>query len=185
VSAESPELRDLRHDPFGILQRIEERLRSARIDTISGQSLGWVGLGFRLDRHWFVAPRDDVREVIPPPKTTRVPNSRPWLAGLANVRGELLTIVDLRQLLGLPPAEELRAQRVVVFNSDEMPTGFLVDEVVGHRQFSPDQQRHELVQEAGAFRDYLLGGFFREGQPWLALSLNKVALGDAFRHAGA
>src|SRR5436190_18481 len=106
MSAFTQELRELRGDPFEQLQRLETRLRAARVDSASGQALTWVGLGFRLDTLWLAAPRDDVREVIPPPKTTRVPNAKPWLAGLANVRGELLTIVDLRLLLGMPRTEE-------------------------------------------------------------------------------
>lgn len=179
------ELRELRNDPFEQLRRLESRLRVAKIDASSGQALTWVGLGFRLDTLWLAAPRDDVREVIPPPKTTRVPNAKPWLSGLANVRGELLTIIDLRQLLGMPRNDESRAQRVLVLNSDEVPAGFLVDEVAGHRQFAPEDQRHDI--SAGArtvFGGYLLGGFRRESQDWYALSLHKIAQSDVFRQAG-
>lgn len=180
----SAELRDLRDDPFEQLVQLESRLRAARLDVAAGQALTWIGLGFRINKLWMAAPREDVREVIPPPRTTRVPNGRTWLTGVANVRGELLAIVDLRQLLGMPHAEEPHAQRVLVFNSDTVPAGFLVDEVVGYRQFAPNEQRREVVDDAPALKDYLLGGFVRDGQPWYALSLHKVADSDTFKHAG-
>ena len=96
----STELRALRDDPYAILERIEERLQAARLDAGGGQAQSWTGLGFRLGANWFVAPREDVREVIAPPRTTRVPNAQPWLCGLANVRGELLAIVDLPRFFG-------------------------------------------------------------------------------------
>lgn len=180
----SAELRVLRDDPFEQLLRLEARLRAARLDVAAGQAQTWNGLGFRMDNVWLVAPREDVREVIVPPHVTRVPNARSWLLGVANVRGALLPIIDLRQLLGLPTHGEQRGQRVLVYNSDRVPAGFLVDEVGGNRQFAANEQRREAVADTEAFAPYLLGAFVREGQPWLAFSLHKVVLGETFKHAG-
>lgn len=179
----SADLRTLSHDPFELLVQLELRLRSARLDVAAGQAESWVGLGFRVADTWLTAPKDDVREVINPPRMTRVPNARPWLTGVANVRGELLPIVDLRQFLGLPQIEQ-RSQRVLVFNSERVPAGFLVDEVAGYRQFAPNEQRTEVPEGKDALKPYLLGGFVREGQPWLAFSLHKVAQSDTFKQAG-
>lgn len=181
----SAELRALRDRPFDQLLQLETQLRAARLDVAAGQAQTWIGLGFRLNDRWMAVPRDDVREVIAPPKTTRVPNARAWLTGIANVRGELLTIVDTRQLLSLPAHDEPRGQRVLVLNSDRVPVGFLVDEVAGYRQFTPNEQRRELVESDSALAPYALGGFVRDGQPWLALSLHKIAGSDSFKHAGA
>ncbi|MDD3764766.1 MAG: chemotaxis protein CheW [Nevskiales bacterium] len=179
----SAQLRELRDDPFELLLQYEDQLRAARTDAVAGQAEAWVGLGFRIGETWLVAPRADVREVIPPPPATRVPNARSWLRGVANVRGELLAIVDLPDLLGLKRSDPHRSQRVLVLNSREVPAGFLVDEVVGYRQFGPGEQRNEMAASAQPFSPYLLGGFVREGQPWLAISLHKLADGEAFRTA--
>lgn len=181
----SAELRALRDDPFEQLLLLETRLRATKLDITAGQAEAWVGLGFRIGSAWLAAPREDVREVIVPPKPTRVPNARPWMHGVANVRGELLTIIDLPHFLGLPPTTEVRASRVLVFNSTRLPAGFLVDEVAGYRQFTPNEQRNEIRSAAEPFSPYLLGAFVREGQPWLAFSLHKVAESDVFKHAGA
>jgi twitching motility protein PilI len=180
----SAELRSLRDDPFELLLLLETRLRATRLDVAAGQAETWTGLGFRLGRVWLAAPREDVREVIVPPRPSRVPNAKSWLSGVANVRGELLTIIDLAQLLGMQVGEESRAQRVLVFNSDRVPAGFLVDEVAGYRQFAPSEQRHEMKPDAGTFSPYLLGAFVREGQPWFAMSLHKVAQSPDFINAG-
>lgn len=179
----SAELRALRENPFDLLVALDARLRSVRLDVAVGQTQSWMGLGFRIGAHWITIAREDVREVITPPELTRVPNSKPWLKGVANVRGELLTIVDLGQFLNLP-SEESRAKKVLVFNSDRVPAGFLVDEVAGHRNFSPAEQRPELVNPADVHAPYLLGGFVREGQPWWVLSLHKIAQSESFTHAG-
>ncbi|TJY62002.1 chemotaxis protein CheW [Sinimarinibacterium sp. CAU 1509] len=179
----SGQIRAMRGDPFGQLLALEEQLQASRVDSVAGTSQNWIGLGFRIGERWFVAPREDVREVIPQPPSTHIPNAASWLRGLANVRGELLAIVDLAGLLGLTPSETHRAQRVLVLNSRRIPAGLLVDEVAGYRQFTVGEQRNELVRAAQPFTPYLLGAFVHEGQPWLAMSLHKVALGDAFRTA--
>jgi twitching motility protein PilI len=182
----SAELRALRDNPFEQLLLLETRLRASKLDIAAGTAQNWVGLGFRIGNAWLVAPKEDVREVIVPPKPTRVPNARPWMHGVANVRGELLTIIDLPHFLGLPVThDEARAARVLVFNSGRVPAGFLVDEVAGYRQFTPPEQRNEMKTSAEPFTPYLLGAFVREGQPWLAFSLHKVVDSDGFKHAGA
>ncbi|MGH8505549.1 MAG: chemotaxis protein CheW [Stenotrophobium sp.] len=178
------EFRSLRDQPFDLLQRLESQLQVARLDIVAGQAQGWIGLGFRLGSSWLVAPRDDVREIIAPPKLTRIPNAKPWLLGVANVRGALLGVIDLNHFLGGEASAAKRAQRLLVYNSDRVPVGFLVDEVAGHRQFAANEQRTELPEGSEPFLPYLLGAFVRDGQPWLAFSLHKLAMADTFGHAG-
>lgn len=181
------DLRTLRNEPFAILEQLEERLGEARLDAIGsgGQAQSWTGLGFRLGTQWFVAPREDVREVIAPPRTTRVPNAQPWLSGLANVRGELLAIIDLPRFFNLPHDDNARSQRVLVLNSRRMPAGLLVDEIAGYRQFSAAEQRNEMKTAAQPFTPFLLGAFVREGHPWYAFSLHRLAHSETFRAAAA
>ena len=180
----SADFLSLRDDPFGLLLAMEQRLQTARVDLAAGSTQFWTGLGFRLGERWLVAPREDVREVIALPALTRVPGARPWLLGLANVRGGLLPVCDMHRLLGEEHHTLARNCRVLVYNSDRVPAGFLVDEVSGYRQFAPTDQRKELVADAGVLTPYLLGAFVRETQTWLAMSLHKVVLGDAFNRAG-
>lgn len=182
----STDLRSLRDSPFDLLEQIEAMLSAARLDAPGGgQAQSWTGLGFRLGSQWFVAPREDVREVIAPPRVTRVPNAQPWLGGLANVRGELLAIVDLPRFFGLPPGESTRGQRVLVLNSRRTPVGLLVDEIAGYRQFTAGEQRNEMRGAAGVFEPFLLGAFVRDGLPWYAFSLHRLAQNENFRAAAA
>ncbi|MBV8062267.1 MAG: purine-binding chemotaxis protein CheW [Nevskia sp.] len=184
-TAIAAELQALTGQPFELLYALENRLRAARLDIAAGQTQSWTGLAFRLGERWLVAPREDVREVITPPKVTRIPGAKPWLLGVANVRGNLLPVTDLGQMLGQAREPEHRDQRVLVFNSDRVPAGVLVDEVAGYRQFAPSDQRHELARGQGPLEPYLLGGFAREGRNWLVLSLYKLTSAQAFVVAGA
>lgn len=179
-------LEQLRNRPFELLAAIE-----ARLDTGGGESgtaAGeWTGLVFTLGDRQYLAPRGDVREILEMPGLTRVPRAKHWLLGVANVRGELLPVIDLGRFLGRKETLHRESSRVIVLNDDELPAGFLVDAVGGFRGFKPEHQRHELVDETddAPARDYLLGAFARDGEQWRVFSLRKLARDPAFRDAGA
>jgi twitching motility protein PilI len=178
-------LRAFAAQPFQLLRELDRRLKGARLDAATGEANVWPGLAFRIGEYWLVTPRTDVREVIQPPRLSRVPNSRPWLSGVANVRGNLLTVVNTGQLLGLPVTGEGRAARVLVLNSERMPVGFVVDEVAGYRQFAPaDQRPREAAVDESPLGPCVLGGFQRDGRSWLAFSLHRLAQSEPLRQAG-
>lgn len=181
------ELRRLQDRPFQLLAALAGELRASRPETgvASGGEDAWIGLGFRLKDRWFVTPRADVREILRPVPYTRVPGARPWLAGVANVRGNLLPLIDLRRFAGLAPTTVTRSSRLLVFSDDRVPAGFMVDEVGGFRRFGVADQRHELVRDETSWAaPYLLGAFVREGQEWSVFSLLKLVHGPDFQNAG-
>jgi twitching motility protein PilI len=100
--SEAIDLRTLLNQPFELLTEIERRSR--KVHTGHGGADApdeWVGVGFRIGDERFVASRDSVREVlILPDSMTRVPGAKRWLLGIANLRGHLLPLVDVKLLLG-------------------------------------------------------------------------------------
>ncbi len=187
VAADVHDLRMLAGQPYQLLVELDRRLQ-ARVSDLGGGDAGdaWVGLNFRLGETQFLAPQAEVREVITPPVYSRVPNAKPWLLGVANARGSLLPLIDLRLLLDGKASSIARGSRFMVINSDEIPAGFLVDGVTGYRRFSSREQRNDLVaQQPAQWQDYMLGSFVREHQPYLVFSFMKLALADIFQNASA
>ena len=84
-------------------------------------------LTFRVADRCFAVPAAAVREVVRPPRTTRVPHAPDSLIGLANLRGNVLPVVALATLID---REATTAGRVIVLER-ENPVGLLVDEVSG------------------------------------------------------
>lgn len=72
-----------------------------------------------------------VAEVGRPPGLTRVPGLPAWLAGVANWRGRVLAVLDLRPLLGAEAAPLGRRGRLVVLSVDGVNVGLLADGVDG------------------------------------------------------
>lgn len=179
------DLRGLGGNPFELLVALESRLRASGLDVAAGRARIWVGLGFRVGDEAFVTPREEVREVLLLPAATRVPNARPWLLGVANVRGSLLTLIDLARLLhgqSRPPA---RSTRVLVLNAARMALGFVVDEVSGYRQFLPQDQAPELAAADPAWQAFLLGAFRQPDAICRVLSLHRLAQSEHLRETGA
>ena len=69
-----------------------------------------LGLGGEI----FAIETERVREVLDLMPITRIPNSRPFIKGLINVRGKVITVTDLRIKFGMPPAPHSSDTRIVV-----------------------------------------------------------------------
>lgn len=180
----SEALRALRGQPFALLAELDRQLRAVRFEAGEGEF--WSGLAFHIADDGFVVPRADVREVLTVPALTPVPGAAEWLLGVANIRGELLSVVDLRMLAGYAAQPPGRHSRIIVFQQTQAALGVLVDGVYGHRQFVPADQKHALVDDVAApLRDWLLGAFVREGTSWRVLSLHRLAAAELLTQAAA
>jgi twitching motility protein PilI len=175
------DLAALRDRPYELLLAIEERARAtaAKREGKSAQGGGeWVGVGFRLGEERFVADRGDVKEVLSlPDSMTRVPGAKAWLRGVANVRGQLITVVDLKAFLGGGISMTDRRSRVLVVSSRDVPTGLLVDEVLGFRRFNATDYRREVDAPAIRCEAYLSGSYRRGSDVWPYFRVPKL-LGD-------
>ena len=113
----SPALRTLRDRPFELLLELERRSRAGAAEQgrDTGPDREWVGVAFRMSGEVFLVAREETREVLGLPNAiTRIPGARAWVKGLANVRGQLLPILDLRQYLGSGATQAGRNARVLV-----------------------------------------------------------------------
>src|SRR5210317_1581491 len=183
----SVDLVTLVKQPFELLAEIERRSRQAH----SGQGgsampAEWVGVGFRIGEEHFVASREHVREVLMLPEDmTRVPGARRWLLGIANLRGHLLPLVDVKLLLGSGRTTLRRTTRVISVNHREVPAGLVVDEVLGFRRFMDHEFSNETA-ETIVRCDRFLGGTYQRGdESWPVFNLFDLVESNMFLQAAA
>lgn len=181
------DLSDLVEQPFELLREIERRSRVA----VAGQSDGalpaeWVGIGFKIGQEQFVANRDQVREVLMlPDSMTRVPGSKRWLLGIANLRGHLLPLIDLKMMLGSGRTSLRRITRVISVNHRDIPAGLVVDEVIGFRRFT-DKELNEQTPDTAVRCDRFLSGAYRRGEDvWPVFELHTLLESNVFLQASA
>jgi purine-binding chemotaxis protein CheW len=99
---------------------------------------------FFLNGLWFGVEVESVQEMLRAQVMTRVPLAPDAIVGLINLRGQIVTAIDLRLRLGLPPADQ-PAMNVVV-TSEGGAVSLLVDEVGEVVQASQD--RYEAAPES-------------------------------------
>lgn len=183
----APDLKDLVEQPFELLAEIERRSRQAH----SGQSgdampSEWVGVGFRIGEEQFVASREQVREVLMLPESmTRVPGSKRWLLGIANLRGHLLPLVDVKLLLGSGRTTLRRNTRVISVNHREVPAGLVVDEVIGFRRFNNNEYTDTWPETVVRCDRFLTGAYMRNDELWPVFNLFEFVESNLFLQAAA
>jgi len=77
----------------------------------------------------FGLPISRVQDVFLPERITRVPLAAPEFAGMLNLRGRIVTVLDMRLRLGLPPAEEGRPRMAIGIESKGESYGLLIDAI--------------------------------------------------------
>ncbi|MGN6393288.1 MAG: chemotaxis protein CheW [Gemmatimonadales bacterium] len=110
---------------LGFADAVEDR--PAEAGSAPGPELHLLTFG--LGREEFGIPVTQVREVIRVADITRVPHAPAHVRGVANLRGRILAVVDLRSRLGLPEVEPTPRSRIVVVDLRGRVLGLLVDAV--------------------------------------------------------
>ena len=165
------ERRSLAHDP-GVPEQIEA---PGLLRTI----------GFRVGEHHFVSGIEEIGEILmSPPPVTSVPSTRPWMLGVANVRGNLIALVDLKQFLFEQRTHVTGRARVLVVKQAGGNVGLLVDELIGQRNLT-DADRAGAEGEA----DPGLARFVTENVDVGAMRLGRFSMVELtrtpeFQHAG-
>lgn len=181
-------LRSLRDKPFELLRELEKLARAALTGQgrDPAQEREWVGVAFRMSSENFLVAREETREVLGYPSVvTRVPGAKPWIRGIANVRGTLLPVVDLRAYLGGGVTGVGRSARVLVAQHREVPAGLLVDEVLGFRRFADGEFSNVPPPTVARCDRYLAGAFRRGAESWPVFSLRSLLESEEFLQAAA
>lgn len=101
----------------------------------SGPAEEWSGVTFGIGDTRLACDIDRISEILPCPQSTPVPGAKSWIIGLANVRGELLTVVDLAWFLTGERTPVTARSRILATTLNKAPIGLLIDEVFGQRHF--------------------------------------------------
>lgn len=173
----STELRSLRDQPFELLRELERRSQGARQAgaLAPGADAGeWVGVALQSGEQRWLVPREEIREVMEFPPTTRVPGACDWVRGITNVRGRLVPVIDLLAFRGAGHAEGRRSNRLIVVHHREIPAAVLVDEVMGFRRFAASEFVVDDPSGDGPLDEFCLGQCRRGQESWPVLSLIKL-----------
>lgn len=126
--------------PFEVLVDYERRAQAHQVgnaEQVEAPGL-WRGIAYRIGAHHFVSGIAEVNEILTMPALTPVPGTKPWLLGVANVRGNLVAVVDLRGFVEGERTPLNDRSRVLVARQPGGAVGLLVDEVLGQRNITDE-----------------------------------------------
>lgn len=70
-----------------------------------------------------------IHQILKPQQIFKVPNTAPYIEGLLNLRGRVLTVFNLRKRFALPEKENDDNTKIIIVTMDEFLLGFIVDSV--------------------------------------------------------
>jgi purine-binding chemotaxis protein CheW len=98
-----------------------------------------------------------VREVYPLKELTPLPCTPPFVAGIVNVRGQVMSVIDLKKLFELPTQGITDLNKVVILSDGDMEFGILADAILGVQDISLEGFQTKLPTLTGIREDYLKG----------------------------
>lgn len=172
-------------DPFQRLKEIEQRCiaNAEALPSFDRREDDWQGIGFKVGDVELLSTMGDVVEILDPPEYTRIPGVKPWVVGIANVRGGLLPLMDLRGFITGQGLKNRRDGRVMVVRHNGLSTGLIVDEVLGIRHFFMNEQATDLPELNQEFKPYIKKAFRRDDQYWPVFSFDTLIEDEHFLHA--
>jgi twitching motility protein PilI len=145
-----------------------ERMQAARSNA--GARVNQLGVQMGSER--FLLDLTQVGEIVPVPSITVVPLTQPWYLGLANVRGNLISVIDLaRYQLGTETAIGSDSRIITFANNLGFNCGLLVSRVYGLRHAAGMETAGERLRDAEAIE-------------WTPLDLAALVSETRFLHVG-
>ncbi len=140
---------------------------------------------FYLDRLFLGVEVERVQEVIRYQEMTRVPLSAPEVRGLINLRGQIVTAIDLRRRLGLPERTDEELPMNVVIRSDDGAVSLLVDHIGDVLEVRDEQYEPPPDSIPGLARQLITGVYKLEKSLLLVLDTDRAVTIESSSRSGA
>lgn len=112
---------------------------------------------FMLAQEQYAIEASYVREVYPLTDLVPLPCTPPFVVGVINVRGQILSVIDLRRFFDVPAQQATTLNKVIILQSHDLEVGILADAIVGTRSLSPAALQPPPPGLTGARTEYLRG----------------------------
>jgi twitching motility protein PilI len=126
---------------------------------------------------------ENVVEILTAPAVTPIPNTPAWVIGVTNLRGDVVSVCDLRTLLGFEPTAATTRERVVVVRSlsDDTTTSFVVDRVEGIRNLLIEAAASRHIDLPEGLAPFVAGTIEYERNLFLVADLERLLASPTLR----
>lgn len=173
------------NNPFDLLLELESRsiAGSADMPVFDQVADDWVGIGFRIGNSRLIAAMSEIKEILDLPQFTVVPGVKSWIVGIANVRGNLLPIMDMKGYLLGEDIKQRQKGRVIVIDYKGFNTGLVVEEVYGMRHFRKSDVTTDIPEIHENITPYVDSAFKQDDEHWPVIDFKEMTRDERFSHA--
>ncbi|MGA1843077.1 MAG: chemotaxis protein CheW [bacterium] len=126
-------------------------------DRIERDEMHLEVVEFLLAHERYALELDYIREIYPLKTFTPLPCTPDYVLGIINIRGQILSIIDLKRFFGLPERGFTDVNRILILHSDAKEFGILADEIIGVRSIPTSDIQPSLPTLSGVQEKYLRG----------------------------
>ncbi|MCG6938323.1 MAG: chemotaxis protein CheW [Gammaproteobacteria bacterium] len=172
-------------DPFDVLRDLERRKVKGPVDLLALDAIenDWVGIAFRIGNSKLITSMSDVKEILDLPEVTTVPGVKSWVVGVANVRGSLLPIMDMKGFLLGDNIKQRHKGNVVVIDYKGFNTGLVVEEIYGMRHFREADLTNDSPEVHENISPYVEYVYKQDDDRWPVFDFNKLTQDRRFASA--
>jgi twitching motility protein PilI len=145
----------------------------------------WAGVIFRIGNERLTCSIEQVHEFLPIPTFTPVPGTKPWILGLANVHGDLLTVIDLSWFLSGKRSRVSMRTRLLAASLRGRPVGLLVDEVFGQRHFVTEEGKSARLPKNSPLKAFVHKQYRSGKEVWREFDLDTLFTTPEFLNGAA
>lgn len=135
--------------------RAQALARATEAEEASGEHI--EVLEFVLAQEGYAVETQHVRDVCPLEQLTPLPCTPAFVLGIVNLRGEILSVIDIKKFFDLPEKGLTNLNKVIVLESAVMRFGILADAIAGVRRIPSDSIQKSLPTLTGIRQQYLKG----------------------------
>ena len=125
-------------------------------------------ISFNLNGDFYCIALDYVKEVLKDTPVTHVPGTPDFIEGIMNLRGDYITVVNLKKFLGLPAGEALDKKPVVIIKCNELKLALLIDKI--NELFEYQESIYQETSES-----YYANEFIYNKTLYTVLNIDKIS----------
>ena len=148
---------DERRTPESEILRARARALSREPQLRDAAEERFDALEFRLGGERYALGSAWVREVYPLKELTELPCTPAFVLGILNIRGQILSVLDLERFFGLPESRTERAGKVIIIHGEGLEVGVHADAIVGVSSIAMREIQPPLPTLSANCADYLMG----------------------------
>lgn len=136
-------------------------------------------LVFSLSEEDYAIDLEEAKEVLELSRLTKIPYAPAFVRGAMNLRGEIITVIDIRELAGIPTRKTTGEVKVIVTDVTGHPIGIQADTVKGTLDIPKEDIQPPLLTIAERSQRHIKGQVKLDDQILVLLDLPKILLSEA------